>query len=587
MANPFSEPPVHEMPKDGEQQSNVFSPSDSVDNNPPYPPDPPQQGDSGESERTIPTIPTTEGETKPDVKAEVLRLAAMDELNYAQTRKAEAIKLGIGVTALDKFVKESRPKEEQEKKKGGGIGQNIISDDVVELLKGKVAYSGKFEQFYYRKDKIWKEVDKTIVHGLVDRCISRDMDSYPFALITGVTNFLTFKLRLPKETTAPHLIPLSNGVYNLKTRQLEDYGKYNFWWSLPYAYDESATCPTVKRWLLQVVSGDRDVIKVLLAWMYAVLTGQYKLQKYIELIGTGGAGKSTFLRICTDLVGGENTATTDLKQLENNNFESSMLKGKRLALITDSASYAGEVSALKAITGGDAIRFEQKNKQQAEPFVFKGMLMLAANQPIQAKDYTSAMMRRRTGVDFNYRVTEKDKARYKGGIEAKIKTQMSGLLNWLLSFDEHDLLDAIKNPSPRMQAMMLERELKSNPIAAWMNECLMPCAMFEHSYSGELYNNYKAWCEGQGHYPVSQVKFKGLVVDNANSKGLDVTAKDDSRGAYIEGLRLKRGGEYNKGLFVVGMVGLVSGDGGQDGANGGYGGSGGYSNVGYGEVINI
>ena len=46
---------------------------------------------------------------------------------------------------------------------------------------------------------------------------------------------------------------------------------------------------------------------------------------------------------------------------------------------------------LKLLTGGDNLRFEEKNKNVGEPFVYTGMVMVCANEPIQTTDNTSGL----------------------------------------------------------------------------------------------------------------------------------------------------------------------------------------------------
>ena len=85
----------------------------------------------------------------------------------------------------------------------------------------------------------------------------------------------------------------------------------------------------------------------------------------LEVVGPGGRGKSTFANLCCALVGARNYASTTLNQLEQSRFEVASIKGKRLTLINDSERYGGSAQIFKALTGGDNLRFEEKNKMWA------------------------------------------------------------------------------------------------------------------------------------------------------------------------------------------------------------------------------
>jgi putative DNA primase/helicase len=66
---------------------------------------------------------------------------------------------------------------------------------------------------------------------------------------------------------------------------------------------------------------DTGTIQLLRAFMAALLRGPAKYQRFLHLIGPGGTGKSTFIRLLQSLAGEKNTVSTDLKQLEQNRFE--------------------------------------------------------------------------------------------------------------------------------------------------------------------------------------------------------------------------------------------------------------------------
>ena len=95
-------------------------------------------------------------------------------------------------------------------------------------------------------------------------------------------------------------------------------------------------------------------------------------------------------------MGSENTFATELKHLEANRFELSNLRGKVLLMITDAERYSGPINALKAITGQDFVRMEEKFKAQRTEIA--PVMVVAANEPIQSADYTSGLERRRLNV---------------------------------------------------------------------------------------------------------------------------------------------------------------------------------------------
>jgi len=367
-----------------------------------------------------------------------------------------------------------------------------------------------------------------------------------------------------------HLLPLSNGVLDLTTQTVTPY-RAGMWfnWRLPFAYDPNADCPTIKQWLQEATQGKEGMVHFLRAWMKAVLTGRTDLQKYLELIGAGGTGKSTFLNLLSELVGVKNTFTTNLHNLEKNRFEGASIYGKRLLLITDSDSYGGEVANLKAVTGGDLIRYEAKGKQQSEPFKPTCLVAIAANQVIQSKDYTSGLMRRRITLQFDYRPSEADKARFnheRGGMMGVMKKELSGLLNWLLALPDDAVTDAINAPCDVVTASTLEAMLDSNPLAQWLDDCCLYAPDY-FTYTGSnknaqdsqvinsaLYPNYVNWCEEAGHRVIAVRSFVKAVVDLSQTHGMDVKRGRKKDGWGLVGLRLRNSSDSQIRTPITGYI---------------------------------
>src|SRR5438046_5973953 len=109
-----------------------------------------------------------------------------------------------------------------------------------------------------------------------------------------------------------------------------------------------------------------EQVQVIRAFMKAVVTRRLDLQRYLEILGAAGTGKSTLMRIFHALVGIQNLVITELKHLESNRFELGDIRGKVLLSVTDSERYGGTVNTLKAITGQDFVRLDEKFKKRQQ-----------------------------------------------------------------------------------------------------------------------------------------------------------------------------------------------------------------------------
>jgi putative DNA primase/helicase len=258
------------------------------------------------------------------------------------------------------------------------------------------------------------------------------------------------------------------------------------------------------------------------------------------------------------LVGAENTAVTTLEQLEKNRFETAGIFGKRLLLITDSERYGGEVSVLKAITGGDAVRYERKNTQQCKPFTPTCMVIVAANETVQSGDYTSGLERRRLTLPFIHQVKPEDRR----DLDAEFKLYLPGLLAWALEIPEEEVTALVRNTSNTVRSLTnwkAESLIETNPMAEWLDSCIVHnssaktyvgVAKREKSADSPnlyqftnkwLYSSYCEFSAATGSKAVSGRRFSPLLHDLCvNQLKLEGISKGrDNKGVYFQGLEIR------------------------------------------------
>lgn len=379
----------------------------------------------------------------------------------------------------------------------------------------------------------------------------------------GIRSILADGHMLPLPKQDGSRLPFVNGLLlldgTLKGRLTPITPDNAYTWCLPYAHDVQARCPRIQAWLSYAVDGEKDTVNFLRAWMAAVLHGRADLHKFLHLKGSGGTGKSTFMRLLTQLVGKENTVDTQLDQLEQNRFETARLYNRRLALITESGRYGGSINVLKAITGQDQLRLERKHQQQTGGFVFGGMVVMASNESLQTTDHTSGLDRRRITVLFDRRATDAEKKAWEaqGGEEAVLHSEIPGLVNWLLELSQDEISDIIRNPPQRIRQADEEAMRSTNPLADWIHECCEadPNAWtqigdkreitqpgrektYEHA-NDRLYPNYLQWCSRASKTQLASRRFKELLIQTCGTLNIDVYESRLSDGRGLKGIRLK------------------------------------------------
>jgi putative DNA primase/helicase len=388
----------------------------------------------------------------------------------------------------------------------------------------------------------------------------------------GITDLLKTGASLPlPELNGARLLPFVNGLLDIRNKRITPaIPSRALTWCIPHRYDDTASCPNTRAWLADAVGNDGSMVEYLRAWLAAILLGRSDLQRFLYLKGPGGTGKSTFIRLAEALVGKHAVFVTDLRNLEQNRFETAAIYGKRIVIITDASRYGGSVEVLKALTGQDPLRIERKHQQQSGTFIFDGIVILASNDDLVTTDLTSGIDRRRAVVNFDRVVSEQEKATWqaRGGEETILHGELPGLVNWLLHMPAAELEDIIRNPPAQAAQSNHIAMLANNPVARWMVDNCVPgtdttivgqkkevrtlSGTTEYSDSDvHLYPAYLAWCAAENIHQLQRQRFKSTLIDAARTLGRPVEEQRKNRDGRhgIVGLRLKSEGEATFAWF--------------------------------------
>ena len=395
--------------------------------------------------------------------------------------------------------------------------------------------------YQYQTTGIFKIRPDLSIQQAIYRAIVRHRGDLGFSAsyVASVAKCLMFES--VRESDRPSgKICFLNGVLELESRQLLEHSPKNFFTSqLPFEWQPKAPDPQlVINWLKEATGGHNDQVQLLRAWFHAVIIGRPDLQRFLEVVGFGGSGKGTLIRLCMAIVGREATHSTMLGQLETNRFETAKIFNKRLVVITDAEKWHGDVSVLKSITGQDPIRFEEKNKQSGDSFTFGGMVLIASNQHNASTDYSSGIQRRRITVLFDH-VVPADKRR---DLDSEFEPLLSGVVRWSLDMPENEVTAYLRNTLNRvasLKSVRIESLTATNPIAGWLmdsvdfNESMetqigvketltktssgsdcdkITIREYAH-WKTRLYPNYCTWCDRSGKQPIGIYAFGRTVVD--------------------------------------------------------------------------
>ena len=255
----------------------------------------------------------------------------------------------------------------QDKINNKGRPKTPPASELAEMVTGMVVqcgwrYDPKYDTFmFYQSSKgTWRreEYKEEYKHFIQDLFLRESIPTpggFTSHLLSDVTNLTKAYITQPYWNDDPDKLAFRNGVLEMSTKDFLPHDQENYLtWGLDFDYDPHANSGPIIQWLRKTQYNDEERVQVLRAWLKACLVGKgHELQRFLEVIGPGGRGKSTFANLCCALIGNGNYASTTLNQLEQSRFEIASIKGKRLTLINDSERYGGSAQIFKALTGGD------------------------------------------------------------------------------------------------------------------------------------------------------------------------------------------------------------------------------------------
>jgi len=507
-------------------------------------------------------------------RAAQLQAQLEEEMEMPSTQTLEP----VGQIAENMWTQQSKHAAKQRQKQKGeekdfqprNASSDVVVDTLLGMYQGNLLYSirhGQFFMYEHEARGLWSPLTKVEVLGDIRAKLTGLrgglLAGFTTKLINDVHDQLQSTLHFKEWYEGNQFLLFTNGVLDVETRELLPF-KRDFYLvqQMPYPYDPAATCEEIVKWLKHVQRDSWERTQVLRAWLRATLLSRYDMQKFVEIVGPGKSGKSTYANLAVALVGKRNVYSTDFENLEKNRFEAAGYMGKKLLLFQDADRWGGSVSRLKAITGNDWIRSERKyQNENQEPFQFKGVVIITANEAIQSTDYTSGLARRRLTIPFDRPFTggpneqkELIKFNSKGEPQGEFAPLLPGLVNWLLDMPEEEMRSYLMETEKRVsffKKYTKVQNLRSNPLLDWMDHktifdpgVMSAIGFTKFAPSGSsnvyaesnvwLYASYAEFCRECNVGIMSRNRFEPLLLDICtNQLGMKVYSKRTTRGLKV------------------------------------------------------
>jgi P4 family phage/plasmid primase-like protien len=306
---------------------------------------------------------------------------------------------------------------------------------------------------------------------------------------------------------ASKLISVENGIFHLEDSILLPHSLGFFTQnSLPFAFDQSATCPTWDAFLQSVWPDDQESIDTLQEMFGYILSGDTRQQKFFNIIGPRRSGKGTINKVLVDLLGQHNTVAPELGELCDT-FGLQPWLGKLLASFTDARApernRSAVVSQLLRIVGGDTITVNRKNKEAWNGYL-PTRLVIYSNEVLQLTENSNALTGRMIVLKMSRSFFNKEDTE----LSVKLRAELGGIFNWAMAGLKRRIARGghFTQPASGKEYLHLMSEI-GNPLLVFIDTALDfdPLATTRKE---DVFACYKHWALKKSMAPGTEQAFK-------------------------------------------------------------------------------
>ena len=280
--------------------------------------------------------------------------------------------------------------------------------------------------------------------------------------------------------------------------------------------------------------GDQELIDYVQQIVGICAIGRVNLEAMIISFGNGSNGKSTFWNSVAGALGtysgniSADTLTVGCKR--NVKPELAEAKGKRLLIAAEmEEGMRLNTSTVKQLCSTDEIFAEKKYK---DPFSFtpSHTLVLYTNHLPRVGAMDTGIWRRLIVIPFHARITGSSDIKNYG--DYLLHHAGPYIISWIIEGARKAISADFKIPLPDVVKRAIETYRKDND---WLGHFIEECCELDDTFqekSGELYQEYRAYCSRTGEYVRSTTDFyNGL-------DSIGVERKKTAKGVIARGIRL-------------------------------------------------
>lgn len=302
-----------------------------------------------------------------------------------------------------------------------------------------------------------------------------------------------------------HEIVFRNGILNLSTMTMTPHtpSVYNTIYIDCNYVKDAPYSPLIDDFFNQISGREEDKKTLLYEIVGYCLIRKNVFEKFFFCFGEGATGKSTYLKMITNLVGRTNAAFLSLNNLEETYMPANLF-GK-LVNIGDDVAYKGikESDVLKKLVTGEMFAAQQKYKQEPLNFSNFAKLIFTTNKLPEVYDRTSGFYRRVLIIDINHKIEHPDPFFMERLTEQDYEYLLSVAIDKLLGALTRNGLTHVESSVLTLQEYMTDQ----SSVLSFLRDKDYTKKRLDHKPCTEIYIEYDSYCRATGFKPLKKVNF--------------------------------------------------------------------------------
>ena len=386
--------------------------------------------------------------------------------------------------------------------RGTQFKPRLVADEILNWR--RIVHDPRSGMIFSWNDRHWEEYDPSNIRRQVLNLLDVEGTTPRVNDCLGVVRDLAVMPHGRELNDRENMIPMLNGMFCLKEGKVFPHHPENLnSYAIDITLNLSGQLPGCETWInfLEESIGDPDTIVEIQKFFGLCCTRETRHEKALILIGPGGDGKGTILKVLQSLLGQVNVSNVSMSGLQDQ-FHRVMLVDKLLNVATEVEAGLLQSDIFKTIVSGEGITASFKHKN-AFSFVPVCKLAFSANKHPNLQDTSDGLLRRLMIIEMEKQFVKKGRADLY--LYDKLIQERDGIFMWALRGLQLLRQDGF-TPSALMEVWLERFREINNPILSFANNHVQSnpaawvCTM-------SVYEKYARFCKLRGYKPLGESRF--------------------------------------------------------------------------------